>query len=1234
MNMLPSDRYLCSLLGITEDEFIEFQAAARQHLKDNPIEGPVAGETAVTLAIISLVLSVGSTALSFLLRPSIPEQRAPGQIRTSTRTKDPILTNQSFAPRYGFDSVQNIVELGSTIPLVYGKREVSGTKVGGVRLNMPVIWSQMLSFGTSQMLRSVFLASEADIASFDNDLWAVGSNLLKGYKFDSNVQTQAASRVTVYVSKDGGAIIESDRVFGRTGENDRRTNGGGSSATASTEQVFKVQLGASQTETAASSAVHTPASNTAFGVYGFIGNDLAFKVNPIVEAGCRLQLKPFSDGDVRPKCPYDEGKISKRLKYINHFASFSGIFQENGTDIAANGNLTLSKGETVTYKLFSESEKLVKFRGGDSDSEELSKDVASRVAARQTQYDQNLVEGEVYKIGSALGVLTSRTEAIFRSEAEDIAGVEQAVIATFRIVEAGSCYGYTPAHLKGRHTGSTVVLGRTALDSLAENPVRAVATTKGHILRYAQAIVTNTKACDVTEIGIDSIIGGRINTLCNFADTKTYKAADDLMCEAANKEDTEDVESTAYQSGIVTVSFTRISCFTLQYKEADTDFDDDWNDSGEVFAISGETQQSLFNFLRLEFTDAKLRLFRLQPLTGFEVRSKTTGRILMLNAVDSYQHLALPSGTWGSNSYVAFNGSIIAAADFHDRFRSKFNEGNDALAVNYSKTRNTAKEDGTIESVSLATAGSGYGQGTYNGVAATGGDGSNATLNVTVNSSGQVSAVSVEDIGQDYAVGNVLSVNQSDIGGTGSGAGFTCTVDAIDNNKSLDYLGLPTVDTNAVSGYGSYVDDYMKLAEAFIYDEISTSAASAPEHRVSYVNEIVTNQTGDYANLALVGINIRSSTEWQQFSQFSGYVKGGIKTRSLSDYSGSLPFNPTLQNVFLFPDVLLDLMTNTRYGMGSFVKDDIIDLVGFKEAHNWCSSRSYFFNGAIADLVNIRSYAADLAVTHLLYFAEINGKFTLRPALPVSGSGFTAADIKGLFTVGNILEDSYQIEYLSPEDREPIEVSVTYREERTANDLTSDGSFPAVREALVSESGYAPLDTVSLDMTDYCTQRDHAIDAAKFIIRMRRLADHTVTFKVTHESIYSNIAPGDYIKVAMDATEYEHYNNGVVTNEGGLVSTEPLSDGTYNVYAWNPSSGNDPAAATLTVSNGGTTASPTGILFTEIISNQASRTYQVERIAADQDGTFTIEALHMPVNSSGVPLVADGFDTAGNWTIS
>lgn len=1238
MTMLPSDRYLCSLLGLTEEEFQVFQAEARQYLKENPIEGPIAGlETGTILAIVSIALSVGATALSLLLRPSVPDTRGPGQIQRGESIDDPIITNQSFAPRFGFDSVQNVVKIGSTIPLVYGKKfEVSGANVGGIRINMPIIWSQMLSFGTSQMLRGVFLASESEIENFDADLWAIGSNVLKGYKFSNDTQTEAAARVSVYVSKDGGAIIESDRVFGRSGLKDRRSNGGGSSSSSSTGEVFKVQLGASQTETSAFSAVHTPSSSTVFGVYGFIGNDLAYKVNPVIQAGCKLQTKSLSSGEVRPKCPYDEGRISRRLKDINHFSGFSGIFKKNNTAITANGNLTLAKGDTVTYKLFDESEKLVKFREGDSDTDEFSQDVASSVASRQTQYDQNLVIGEVYKIGSALGVLTSRTDDVFRSEAENITGVEQSVEAVFTIVENGECFGYTESHLKGRHTGSDVIL---KIDTIsAGNVQRAVATNKGHILRYAQAIVTNTRPCHVTEIGIDSKVGGRIGGLCNFVDAKTFQEADNLMCEAQNSTDTEDLESTTYQSSTVNVSFTRFSCFTVQYKGAGPDATDDWNDSGEVLAISSETQQSVFNFIRFEFQDQKTRIFRLSPLSGFEVRNKTSGRILRLNANGDYNHLALPSATWGSNTFLAFKGTIVTAPD-HNTFRSQFNEGDSALQTDYTKLRRrTGDADGEVKELeALFSPGNGYGtNGTFTDVATivNTGSGSGATLDITTNSMGQVETVAINDKGSGYLPLQTLTVNQSDIGGSGMGVGFSCTIFEIGEENTLAYKGLPTVDTNTGSGYGSYVDDFLKLAEDFVYEEIDTSADAGPEHRVSYVNEIVKNQTGTYADMSLVGVNIRSSNEWTQFTQFSGYINGGIKTRSLADYTSGPTFNPTDTTIFHFPDVLLDLMTNARYGMGDFVKDQMIDLPGFKQANDWCTSRSYHFNGVVADLVNVRQYAADLAATHLLFFAEINGQFTLKPALPVSGATFVAADIKGLFTVGNILEDSYQVEYLNPEDREPIEVSVTYREERASGDTDSEGLFGLVREVLVKEAGYAPLETVQLDMTDYCTQRQHAIDAAKFIIRMRRLTDHIVRFKVTHESVYNNIAPGDYINVAMDATEYSDFSNGVVTGAGDLVTSEAFADGSYSVFAWDPSSGSDPSVQTLVVTGSGTRATPTGIIFTEIKSSQESRTYQVEQITASQDGTFTIEALHMPVTGAGVPLVADGFDTAGNWTIT
>ena len=1130
MTMLPSDRYLCSLLGLTEEEFQSFQADARQYSKENPIKGPVAGlETAAVLAIVNIVIGIGTTVASILLRPSVPDApRSPGQIKRTENIDDPIITNQSFSPRYGFDSVQNVVKIGSSVPLVYADRSVNGVNVGGVRVNMPLVWSQMLSFGTSQMLRAVFLAGEGEMGGFDSDLWAVGSNLLKNYKYTTNSATQIAARATIYASLDSGAIVENDRVFGRSGINDRRANGGGSSATSPTDEVFKCHTGSSPTETAAFSSVHTPSSSIRFGVYSLIGNDLAFKVNPVVRPGVKVNQRPGSDDDrYEVRCPKDGPQIAMRRKFAYNYASFSGITEKNGSN--ASGTQSLAVGDNVTYVLLKESEKEITF--SENGTVEKSKDVASSVASRQTYYDQNLIIGELYKIGSAIGVCTSRSpsDEVFRSEADEV-GTTQQIEVTFEIVEPGSVEAYTKAHLKGAYTGSTV-----------DNPSpveRAVATNKGHILRYAQAVVTNTRACDITEIGFTSTLGHRINGLCNFKDAKTYEDTDDLFCETfAN---TNNYESEFYQSNTVSVSVKRFAFFTLQYKEMNADTDNDWVDSGKIFAVQSQTMQSVFNFLRVEFTTAKLRIFRLRPVTGFEIRQKTSGDFYLLDANETFRYRTVAS-YGGAAVKVAFNGKILNYP-FHNDVRSKFNEADPGLTASYEKNTQNGLDDVTFQS-------------------------------------------------------------------------------------------LEAVDTEIGTGYSAMIDEFMTCAEDFIYEEISTSAENGPEHSVSYVNEIVTGQTGSYSNLALVGINIRSSTEWQQFTQFSGYVRRGIKSRRLDSYTG-LPFNPTPNHLYRFPEILLDLMTNDRYGMGDFIKDEMIDIAGFKESTDWCESRSYFFNGVIADQLNLRQYAADLAATHLLYFAEINGQFTLRPALPVSGSAFVAADIKGLFTVGNILEDSYQVEYLDPEDREPIEISVTYREERSSSDLSSEGAFSTVKEVLIKEASYTPLDTVSLDMTDYCTQRAHAIDAAKFIIRMRRLADHTVTFKVTHASIYNNIAPGDYIKVAMDAIEYEQYNNGVVTNEGGLVSTESLSDGTYNVYAWNPSSGTDPAAATLTVSNGGTTASPTGILFTEIISSQASRTYQVERIAADQDGTFTIEALHMPVNSSGVPLVADGFDTAGNWTIS
>lgn len=1364
MNMLPSDRYLCSLLGITEDEFIEFQAAARQHLKDNPIEGPVAGsETALTLAIINIVIGLGSIAASLLLKPSIPKQRRPGEIKTTDISQEPVQSNVNFAPRFGFDSTQQVTKLGEIIPLIYTKREIGGAKVGGVRVNMPLIWSQVISFGTSQMLRAVFLLSESTLGEVDNDLWAIGSNSLKNYKFNYSSQTEEAARVTIYFSKDGGRITQDDRVFGRSGEQDRRTNGGGSSSTTSTGDVFSVFYGGSeQTDFC---ATHKPSSNTTFGVYSLIGNDLVHRINPSIRPAVSIQMKPKTkDGRVQINCPIDEEQLSRREKMNIHYSSRSGIIAHATTQgglasgtVSSITSQSLSRGDYVRYKLFSgrstetlgnkmkvkngkkgktyqivelsnteqdewnelagtsgvtynegdqltlaidpqelldltelqageryqiqeknpEANKEVinsfgdrnyqttddefdliaapnltsyiignKFYvdssydsliadvdvnncvagrryeitaigsnmdegwatsesgdGGrwarlagalgtlsveDSDnrdvpvevgdiftatdqsfinsmpnsadgrvkgyfgpaevlrvwgngrvrqvrSEQSLGDVSDAVASRQKTYDQALIVGEVYKIGTAYGVCVARTEGAFISEADELGDDAQNVEADFYITEAGSCTIYPTGHLNKTGDADTQ---------------RETATSKDHILRVAQAVVTNTRPCIATEFGFRSVMGLRITNLCNFRDAKSFKFADTSYCTAFRNEKAERLDSQFYESSTITTSEQRYSFFTIQFKAADAaDSDGDWQELGFTFGFAGETQQAQFNYLRLEFPTAKQRIFRFRPLAGFEIRSGT-GTLYVLDARDGLYTPTLQATIGGELVKCEFNGYAITGSEKSSRFASRFSWNN---------------------------------------------------------------------------FGNF---NEND---------YDYTTKKLGNGEedTEELFGLYEVDdATTIDGdtYQNYIDTYTKLAESFPYEEVKASAESGPEHEIVYVNEIVENPSPApaYDNMALVGMNIRSSQEWQQLAQFSGYIRQGIQARQLRS-------NRAVGTISLFPDVLLDLLTNERYGMGKFVKDEMIDLDGFEDAANFNHRRGYRFNGVIAEQSNLRQYAADISATYLLYFAEINGKYTLKPYFSTDASGnFTAVDIKGLFTVGNIAEDSYEVSYLAPEEREPIQVAVQYRQERGSSDINNEGVFSVVRSVLVREAGaaYDPFTTETLDMTDYCTTRDHAIDAAKFLIRMRRVPDHTIKFKTTYDAIFADIAPGDYIKVAMDATDYDQYNNGVVLDDGSLISTQSLSNGTYSVYAWNPTSGSDPSNVTLTVSNGGTTASPTGIVFTEIVSNKASRTYQIERITAGEDGTFTIEALHMPVNNSGIPQVVVNFDNASSWEVS
>ena len=85
------------------------------------------------------------------------------------------------------------------------------------------------------------------------------------------------------------------------------------------------------------------------------------------------------------------------------------------------------------------------------------------------------------------------------------------------------------------------------------------------------------------------------------------------------------------------------------------------------------------------------------------------------------------------------------------------------------------------------TGGTLYTPGLYQNIPMTGGSGSGATCDILVNSSGNVSTVTLQNGGNFYQAGDILSVATSSIGGTGSG--FFIKVATIGNANGQSWLG-------------------------------------------------------------------------------------------------------------------------------------------------------------------------------------------------------------------------------------------------------------------------------------------------------------------------------------------------------------------------------------------------------------------------------------------------------------
>ena len=420
---------------------------------------------------------------------------------------------------------------------------------------------------------------------------------------------------------------------------------------------------------------------------------------------------------------------------------------------------------------------------------------------------------------------------------------------------------------------------------------------------------------------------------------------------------------------------------------------------------------------------------------------------------------------------------------------------------------------------------------------------------------------------------------------------------------------------------------------SFYRDFVDKSNNTKPEHEIVYINEAQINDSkAEMSNLTIAGLSLKASRNFTALDQMRCWLGKGLPVERL---------HPSLRRAYgdintvgpsnLFTDLVYFLLTDQRAGAGGLLgvnekrNDYLVDKQDLINTSKFLEHQKLFFNGPIVERTNLRQFISELAPYFLCNFIISDGKFSVKPAIPVTKGGEIdtgAVNVKQIFTGGNILEDSYKLEYLGAEERRAFRAVVRYRQERK-NRLPEE-QIVIVKGADDTDDFTSPgvdlLPEEQFDLTQFCTSKDHAIKVAKYFLALRAYVTHTISFSTTAEGL--SIGAGSYIKVITEASPYNAANTGTVNSSGVVTSVRDLPDGTYNVVFFKIGS-DDISEGPMHVSNGKVESSTfRNIVFTVEDTTVSENIYIVEQLTFSQDGIVDIVASEHPCNPDGTSKIA------------
>ena len=682
--LLPYEVALIEQVGLTVEEYREFQQKAAEY-KAERAPGyeripDVRNEPVTVLAITSLVLGVASTAAALLMKPKPPK----AQERTEPTNFEggDNVGKQNFSPRYGFDSVQSLATLGKVIPLIFGHRGKFGlanhisptlndrVTCGGIRVDTQLVWSALLSKGRTQELRIAALLGQSRLGENpEYEGYAIGSTKLESIPQE---------RVLLSFNTDGRRPEQSQKYCKVYPESrlDVPPN--------QPDDLLAVQVYNPVADESgwnlSTSGTFTPSTNRAFGLYNQVPNGTAW----MLPYSDMIVPNNNSSNDDIGAIATDASQDAQRLKLIKTLTAIPNgcaLYKKNDNDAWKNGGIeTVTPGESIYYEI---GDRLYDESAFGKDGVD---DINQAIQRRREDTEQMLEIGEVYQIGNFKAKLIEITP-----DEPLQPGIPMKKTYKFEALEDGRYQimrGYVSDWYRDEVSAgnSAVTPWYSSLEDWKtdeppddeDDPVFGNNPTSSCCLISAvdDAIVSNTRKCNVTEIGIKSTVYRR----ASIKNVNAYpeESVIDEIADTGGR-----LELGTMDRYLPRYSFFRI----LVRKSGNADGGKDtpqppeqagneWEylHGGVKFAVCGKSPEPQYNWIRIFHPAGELDAYeyRLNPVPGWVIEqglSKPTSneRIWLLNGKRTY---AFGSDKDGIDIWRGF--SIVFGGEALDLSRQSF----------------------------------------------------------------------------------------------------------------------------------------------------------------------------------------------------------------------------------------------------------------------------------------------------------------------------------------------------------------------------------------------------------------------------------------------------------------------------------------------------------------------------------------------------------------------------------